>query len=248
MTAISIAIVEDEFLIAEDIRSLLSDHAYKIIGPFVSAEDALPAMLSEPPDLLLADIRLTGKMTGIELVEKLKLNFPLPVIYITANSDSETYAKAKLTFPNAFLVKPFTHSNLLAAMDLALFNYSQNKVPDRIGRQHPCGEYQAYIHKCLFIRVNGRHKKICPDNILFVEASGSYVNVQTDKDRYVLSQNLNTFISKTPLDCLVRVHRSYIVNVDKVDSFDDSSLMIMNHKLPISETYKGEFLSKVHCL
>lgn len=249
MAGISITIVEDEFTIAEDIRSLLLDQGYSVNGVFERAEDALPDLLNKPPDLLLADIRLAGKQTGIQLVESVKKHFSLPIIYITASSDAETYAKAKLTLPNAFLVKPFTHSNLLAAIDLALFNFSNQTVPDRIVKAaNEERTYDTYIHKCLFIRSNGRHKKICPENILFIEAAGSYVHIQADSDRYTLAQNLNSFITKTPLTNLVRVHRSYVVNINKVESFDDNSLYIKAHKLPISETYKGDFLEKIHCI
>ncbi len=249
MAPISITIVEDEFMIAEDIKSLLLDHEYQLIDVFSKAEDALPSILGNPPDLLLVDIRLSGKMSGIELVKNVKLKFSIPVIYITANSDTDTYTKAKLTSPNAFLIKPFTHSNLLAAVDLALYNFAQNRTPDHISRSVD-GEqpYSTYINKCLFIRVNGKHKKVCSENILFVEANGSYVSVQTDAERYVLSQNLNNFLIKTPLRQLVRIHRSYVINIDRVDSFDESSVLVLNHKLPISETYRAEFLSKIHCL
>ncbi|MEQ8424651.1 MAG: response regulator transcription factor [Cyclobacteriaceae bacterium] len=249
MAQICISIVEDEFTISEDIRSLLLDQGYNVNSTFASAEEAQPQLLNNPPDLLLADIRLSGTMTGIQLVGSLKKKFSLPVVYITASSDPETYAKAKATMPNAFLIKPFTHSNLLTAIDLALANFSLGKVPDQIDKPMP-GErpYEAYIHKCLFIRSNGKHKKICSENIHFVEAAGSYVHIQTDGDRFTLAQNLNNFLKKTPLDNVLRVHRSYVININKVDSFDDSWLFIKNHKIPISDTYKSEFLARIHCL
>ncbi|MEQ8424652.1 MAG: LytTR family DNA-binding domain-containing protein [Cyclobacteriaceae bacterium] len=102
--------------------------------------------------------------------------------------------------------------------------------------------------KCLFIKSSGRYWRICPDQILFVQAAGSYVHIQTILGRYTLSQNLTSFTKKTPLANLSRVHRSYLVNVTRIDSFAESFLFIENHKIPLSESYKDEFMARVHCL
>lgn len=198
-----LVIVEDEFVIAEDIRSLLHEHGYEVIGLFDSAEEALPFIIENLPDLILVDIRLAGTMTGIQLVEEVKAKLSLPVIYLTANSEKETYNKARATKPNAFLVKPFTAANLLASIDLAIYNFSNNAGPDSIERNETAKvQYEAIIHRCLFIKCNGRHTKLNADDILFVEGAGSYVHIQTTSDRFTLTQNLSKFLKKTPLTIL----------------------------------------------
>lgn len=249
MNKIKLVILEDEFIVAEDIKSHLTENGYEVVRVFDKAEESELYILESPPDLLLVDIQLAGSMTGIELVSKIKENLSLPVIYITANSEQETYKKAKSTKPNAFLVKPFTPANLLASVDLALYNFSEerttgiNEKPGDVRK-----EFETLIHRCLFIKSNGKHKKICPNDILFIEASGSYVNIQTTEERFTLTQNLSSFLKKNPIEDIVRVHRSYLVNVNKVDSFADSFLFIKNHKIPISESYKDEFMTRIHCL
>ncbi|MFZ1809358.1 MAG: LytTR family transcriptional regulator DNA-binding domain-containing protein [Cyclobacteriaceae bacterium] len=249
MNRIKLVILEDEFIVAEDIKAHLTENGYEVMRIFDNAEDAELYILNNPPDLLLADVQLTGIMTGIELVKKLKQFLTLPVIYITANSDPKTYLDAKVTSPNAFLVKPFTPPNLLTSIDLALYNFSREETPLQIERsKEVLVDFEATIHRCLFIKSKGRYKKICPNDILFVEAAGSYVNVQTLEERFTLTQNLGNFLKKNPMGNILRVHRSYLVNVAKVDSFDESFLFIDGHKLPISESYKEEFMSRVHCL
>jgi DNA-binding LytR/AlgR family response regulator len=98
------------------------------------------------------------------------------------------------------------------------------------------------------VRTNGKYKKVSSDDLLFVEAAGSYVHIQTRAERHTLSQNLTHFQNKTPLPNLIRIHRSYMVNVTHVDSFEDSFVFIQNHKLPLSENFKAEFLARIHCL
>lgn len=249
MDKIKITIIEDEFVIAEDIADLLSGNNYHVLDRFDRAEIALDKILNDSPDLLLVDIQLGGAMNGIDLVKEIKKEVNLPVIYITANSEMSTYQLAKSTKPNAFLIKPFTPANLLAAIDLALFNFATERTPEKIEKSiSQNNDFETYINKCLFIRVNGRHQKVCPENILFVEASGSYVHIQTEKERYTLSQNLSSFFKKMPTDSLVRVHRSYLVNITKIDSFKDSWLLLQNHRIPIGENYKSDFLSRIHLI
>src|SRR5258708_8163696 len=250
MEKIKIVIVEDEFIIAEDISALLCQNGYEIISLFDHAEVALPFILNKKPDLLLVDIRLAGKMDGIELVNELNKTIRLPIIYITANSDESTYRRAKQTNPNAFLIKPFTSPNLVAAVDLALYNFSNNMTPDSISRliEESIPNFQMVVNQHLFIRLNGKFKKINIDDLLFVEADGSYVHLQTNTDRYTLSENLAHFQKKTPLPDMLRIHRSYIVNLKKIDSFADSFIFIKNHKLPLGNNYKDDFLTHIHLL
>ena len=247
---IKIVIVEDEFVIAEDIRVTLEDNGYRVLASFDRGEMALPFIIKENPDVVLIDIRLGGVMDGVELVKQLRAEVSLPVVYLTANSDTATYERARNTHPNAFLIKPFASVNLLASIDLALFNFSEDTIAEKIDNHlsFQLPEQELLIRQSLFVRVNGRYKKIQSDEILFIEASGSYVHIQTLAERYTLSQNLAHFQRKTPLANLIRIHRSYIVNVNKVDSFDESSVFIQNHKLPISDNHKEEFHARIHCL
>jgi DNA-binding LytR/AlgR family response regulator len=219
---------------------------------FDRAETALPFILKNNPDLLLADIKLLGKTDGISMVEELQRQVKLPVIYITANSDKATYDRAKKTNPHAFLVKPFSTINLLAAIDLALYNFSSGQSPHDISRNsvasHHHTDGQFLVNQCLFIRTNGKHKKVVSDNILYIEASGSYIHIQTLSERFTLSQNLSQFQKKTPLADFVRVHRSYLINITKVEAFDEAHVFIGNQRIPISETYRADFLNRIHCI
>lgn len=249
MEKIRITIIEDEFVIAEDMRVSLEQHGYEVAHVFDRAEEALPNLLQEMPHIILVDIQLLGKMNGIELVQQLQTNRQVPIIYITANSDQATFEKAKATYPHAFLIKPFTPNNLIASIELALFNFSKELSPEKIERINQVDPQKSVIiHQTLFVKLNGRFKKIISDDILFAEASGSYVNIQTTEQRYTLSQNLAQFQRKTPLPNFIKIHRSYVVNITKIDSFEDSFVFIQNHKLPLSENHKPEFLSRIHLL
>lgn len=250
MHKIKVVIAEDEFPIAEDIRMRLEKSDYDVLSIFDRAETALEFLEQNPADILLVDIRLSGNMDGIAMVEKIQGKSEIPVVYITANSDKVTYERAKMTRPSAFLVKPFTPETLLASIDLALYNFSEKNTPATISRASgwPQPDFHTIINQHLFIRTNGKYRKINRDSIRFAQANGSYTILYTDHDQFTISQNLTQFIQKSPLPDLMRVHRSYMINIARVDGFDDVHAYLGKDRVPVSERYRADFLSRIHCL
>lgn len=250
MDTLRITIVEDELIVAEDLRQTLEGEGYTVTGTFDTAEAALEHIREQSPDLAMVDIRLRGGMTGIDLTEKLRTLRPLPVIYITANSDEETYQLARRTKPQAFLVKPFNTRTLLAAVDLAFYNFSENREAEDILETTPFERKPAPIpvNDGFFIRAGGKHRKIKGDELLFVEADGSYTKVITETAQYTISQNLSTFQRKVNLPNLMRVHRSYMININRVESFDETYIYMGKHPIPLSKSYRSDFLSVLNAL
>lgn len=115
-------IVEDEFIVANDLRIILTQAGYDVCGVAGSAEEADALLLSVRPDLVLLDIRLDGKRSGIDLARKLRAENQA-FVYISANSDQETLEEAKRTDPYGFIVKPFRKRDLLVAIDIALYRH-----------------------------------------------------------------------------------------------------------------------------
>ena len=250
MNSLRITIVEDEVIVAEDLQQILLDEGYEVTGCFESAEEALEHLQKALPDLVMIDIRLKGKLTGIELAERLRAFHAVPVIFVTANSDEETYQLARKTKPQAFLVKQFNARTLLAAVDLALFNFSEDATSETIVDSSIVGQkdFQAVIADGFFIREGGRHKKIKLSDLLFIEADGSYAKLVTTCGQHTITQNLSAFLRKVNLPLLTRVHRSFIINVSRVDSFDESYIYIDKYPIPISKTYRSEFLATLNAL
>ncbi|MBL7847774.1 MAG: response regulator [Cyclobacteriaceae bacterium] len=250
MNNLQITIVEDELIVSEDLRQILLDEGYDVTGCFETAEEALEHLKAVHTDLVMIDIRLKGQMTGVNLAESLRKSQALPIIYVTANTDEETYQLARKTKPQAFLVKPFNARTLLAAVDLALFNFSENNTAETIldAGALERKDFQVTIQDGFFIREGGRHKKIRLSDLLFIEADGSYARLVTNSGQHTITQNLSTFLRKTSLPLLVRVHRSYIINVNRVDSFDEGYVYIDKYPIPISKTYRGDFLSTLNAL
>ncbi|HBL11784.1 MAG TPA: hybrid sensor histidine kinase/response regulator [Cyanobacteria bacterium UBA11162] len=118
-----ILIVEDERIVALSIQSRLETLGYIVTGNVTSAEAAIEAIAQSRPELVLMDIKLKGKIDGIEAAAQIRAYFQLPVIYLTAYNDDDILNRAKLTEPYGYLLKPFESRDLLTAIEVALYKH-----------------------------------------------------------------------------------------------------------------------------
>ncbi|MBN1327527.1 MAG: response regulator [Candidatus Cloacimonetes bacterium] len=113
MSRKKILIVEDEQIFAHDIKDVIEEKGYEVCSIATSGDEALEDIEKYKPDMLLIDIKLTGKMDGIQLSEKINNVHPIPIIYITAYSDKKTIDEAMQTKPIAYLIKPILERELV---------------------------------------------------------------------------------------------------------------------------------------
>jgi len=116
----SVLIVEDEFIVANDLRLILTKAGYSVTGIASSVEEAEELLQKQKPDLVILDIRLNGKRSGIDLARELRKE-NIAFIYLSANSNQQVLEKAKTTEPYGFLVKPFREKDLLVTLDIAWY-------------------------------------------------------------------------------------------------------------------------------
>jgi two-component system, cell cycle sensor histidine kinase and response regulator CckA len=123
----SILIVEDEFIIAEDISRQLGKIGYKISGIVNSGEEAVAFVRRQPPSIVLMDIRLAGVMDGVTAGDTIRTGYQVPVIFLTANSDTLPVGQAKQAEPFGYLSKPFDSRQLKLHIDMALYKHDAER-------------------------------------------------------------------------------------------------------------------------
>jgi CheY-like chemotaxis protein len=137
MTPADILVVEDEGITAKDIKNSLEKAEHNVLAIVTSGEDAVKFSEEKKPDLIIMDIKLEGKLDGIDAAQIIESKFGIPIIYLTSYSDKNTIERVKSTHPAAFIVKepfefihkPFEENELYTAIDIIL--YQQNKdVPE----------------------------------------------------------------------------------------------------------------------
>lgn len=132
MSKADILIVEDERLIAEDIKISLTDSDFNVVGVAASGEDAIQQATEKKPDLVLMDIVLKGEMDGIEAADKIYSELKIPVVYLTSHTDSKILQRAKDTEPFGYLIKPFQDHELAITIEMAIYKNSMEKERQKL--------------------------------------------------------------------------------------------------------------------
>jgi PAS domain S-box-containing protein len=123
MSKPKILIVEDENILAEDIKEMVQGFGYSVSALASDAEEALAWAAKNPPNLVLMDIMLKGKMQGIETAQRLRSLYNIPVVYLTAYADDKTLRRAKITEPFGYIIKPFDERDLRTVLEMALYKH-----------------------------------------------------------------------------------------------------------------------------
>jgi DNA-binding NarL/FixJ family response regulator len=124
MTNIRVLVVEDEPLIAEDIRETLDNIDFEVSGVAYDSDSALDELESNTPDIVLLDVNLGSEIDGIDIAEIINKKYQIPFIYLTSYADRGTVDRAKHTRPMGYIVKPFDERDLFTTLEIALFNFS----------------------------------------------------------------------------------------------------------------------------
>ena len=246
MTKPRILISEDEIIIAEDLAACLEELGYQTCA-IDSGESTLDMIRTMQPDLVLLDVNLKGDIDGIEIGSKIREEFDIPFIYLTAYADKDTLDRAKKTDPNGFLAKPFDEKNLRSAIELALYKHDsgQKTIENGSGKATKEAETQTdYI----FVKVKHRIIKVQYSDILWVEAYDNYSFIVTLDQKYLVSSTLKDMEHKLPSSNFVRVHRSYIANLDKVEALEENAVVFSKGDVPIGKSYKKALMSRFNII
>lgn len=135
MSEIRVLVVEDDPLIAEDIREYLTNADYQVVSVEHNKDGALRALKEDTPDVALLDINLDHVMDGFEIAKQINDLYQIPFLYLTSYSGKSVVEEAKHTKPMGYIVKPFDEGELYASIEVALFNHSQRNKPRYMSRE-----------------------------------------------------------------------------------------------------------------
>lgn len=230
---ITCLIVDDNDLSRLTLHQLvLQTGRLRVTGECKDAIEAHRNITANPPDLVLLDIEMPG-MTGIELLKIL----PKQTLAILTTSKKDYAVEAFDLNVVDYLVKPVNLPRLMQAID---------KVQDILSRNEE--EITAAADDYLFIRDNNMLKKLRLEEILWIEAMGDYVKIRTQSQWHIVHTTLKAVEEKLNSARLMRVHRSYIISLDKIDSIEDGAVNIINTPIPVAESYRSKLIQKIKLL
>lgn len=226
-----IGVVEDEMVIADTICLNLRKLGYTTTTTSPSYARAIKMMEEEKPDLMLVDINLGGEKDGVDLAKHIRQHYPIPIIFLTANSDAATLERAKQVNPDGYIVKPYKKSDLFAAIEIAMSNRS---------RQFQKPEAIDYI----MVKDGYDYIKVFLMEIVYVQSDQNYavLNLKNAKKLMVRS-TIGEMMEKLPPNVFNRIGRGTIVNIQHISKVQTDKVIIGDAAFTISKTTRDGLIA-----
>lgn len=220
MTKVKILIVEDNLIIAEDLKFILVDLGYDVVGMAMSYFEALECIEQKRPNLCLLDITIRGEKDGIDLGATINDEYGIPFLYITSHSDKTTVTRAKSTNPKGYLIKPFDKDDVYTSIEMAMAQTSITDAPS------------------LLIRQNGQLKKVYIHEITYLKADGNYIELMTiHQKKFTQRNSIKNILNQEYFKSFCQVHKSYAVNKKHIQSLNAQQVHGKDFSIPMGSTY-----------
>lgn len=248
MSKTNVIVVEDESIVSKDIQHSLKKLGYQVVGAAATGEKALELVRSERPDIVLMDIMLKGDMNGTEAAEIIRAEFAIPVVFLTAYADEFTLAKAKVTEPYGYIIKPFKEIDLHTSIEMAIYKHGkEQEIIRERDLLFSIIENKDVSVDFIFVKSNSRLVKLKTEDIYYIEALKDYVVIHTTDTRYTIHSTMKDIEIKMGITDFIRVHRSFIVRLDKIASIEFPNLTLENDKkvIPIGGSYRDDLNNRI---
>lgn len=248
MSKINILVVEDEIIVSKDIQQSLKKLGYNVVGSCSTGEEAVELAKEFNPELVLMDIMLKGSMSGIDAAKQIKETSDIPVIYLTAYADESTLNKAKITEPYGYILKPFKEIDLHTSIEMAIFKHKkESELRKERDLLFSIADGKD-ISNIIFVKSNSKLVKVKTADIYFIEALKDYVVINTETTRYTIHSTMKDIYSKLPANEFIRVHRSFIVRLDRILAIEQNNLVLeeLKKSIPIGGSYKDELIVRIN--
>lgn len=244
---VKILIVEDEAIIAEDLRFSLVELGYEVVGVADGYNRAMEMIESHSPDFAILDIIIDGPRDGIALAADIREKYAFPFVFLTSHADKDTVRRAKLVKPNGYLIKPFEQEDLYATIEIALSNFATGTDAEPEQELEEKAD-SLVIKDSMFVRDKYAYIKINFDDILFIQADGNYIHIHTPQSKFMIRGTLKETLNVLPPNLFYRVHRSYIINIRFVSAIHPSVVVINEEEIPVQKELRDELLSLIQTL
>jgi two-component system response regulator LytT len=243
MSKVKILVVEDELIIAEDIRMMLEELGYEVVGIAQNYNEAVSILDHQDPDIVLIDIVLPGQKDGIDLAHIIKEEYRLPLIFITSHSDKATVERAKQVRPDGYLLKPFEKHDLYTSIEIAVYNFVYKN--DQKEKYSDIKENNYFLKDSIFIRKDYLLIKIRFDELKWIKSEGNYLELHCKDKKHLIRSSLKDFIHKLPETQFLQIHKSYSVNINFVDAINHKYIRIHESKIPIGRAFYEKVMKKL---
>jgi DNA-binding LytR/AlgR family response regulator len=229
-------VVDDDPMSVQVVLNCINNTPFlTAVGSYTNPVEAAEVLRTDPVDLLFLDVEMP-LLSGIELLGTLQ--HPPLVVLITSSKDYAVQA-----FEHAvvdYLVKPVSYARFLQASQKALEAFQRAAAPsDTIEAAAPDADFT-------FVKVDNKLVRVSFDEVRYVEALGDYVHIVTGQSKLIVYSTMKAVEEKFPSSRFIRVHRSFIVNFNRIQALEDNSVLVEGKLIPVGQTYLRDVMQRLN--
>lgn len=247
MNDIKILIVEDDLLIAENLKATLEDLGYDVYEPCATAAEAIKTLEHQTFDLAMLDINLNGKDEGIEIGRLINTKYKFPFIFLTAFSDKETVQAATTAYPSAYLIKPTNAATLFATIQTAINNFQKSKIPN--------DATDELNDDSFFVKVGTSISKFYWQDVVYIASGKNYISIQLNKPntapvaiRSTLQYAMSNLIPGAFKQSFLQISRTHCINITTIKEVKNDFAITAFGSFEVGEKYKKNLMEKLNIL
>lgn len=202
----------------------------ELLAHFPNVAEALVYLNQNSVDLLFLDVEMPGA-TGFDLLDQLAY---FPKVILTTSKEEYAYNAFEYNVTD-FLKKPFTYQRFLESIQKVTNPGTENNITST-----------ATDH--IFIKSDGKLVRLNNDDILFIESMGDYVKFVTGDKKYITHNTIKNLEEKVNRNTFIKVHRSYIINITKIDDIRENDLYIKGNEIPISKSHRPDVMKRLNII
>lgn len=226
--------IDDEPLALEKIKSYVEKvDTLELVSSFDNGISALSFLKENKVDVMFLDVQME-ELSGIQLLETIAVK---PKVILTTAYDKYTLKGYELNVTD-YLLKPFSFQRFLQAIDKVydIVLTEKNKIPN----SHNENNHKT-IQDYIFVRADSKYRKVRFNEILFIEGMKDYIRIHTTLDKLMTLKSFIQIAKHLPEELFIRVHKSFLVSISKIDSIERNTIVIGEYRIPIGESYRKHF-------
>ncbi len=261
---LNVLIVEDDVSFSLELEMLVDEIGYNVLAVVDNSAEALEVIYADQPDLILMDIDIKGKLSGLDIAKKITA-LKIPIIFITSYKDEETYEESQKTTAIGYLVKPIQKITLKTSIELALRTLSQTEddgesvTEQKAVTQEPVmatpagvpqGNEDFILKRSFFLKKNNLLIKVPFNEIQYVKSSGDYCVIHTENGKFVPKITMSKMEKSLSKDQFIRVHKSFLISIRGIEqiALTQNRVFVAGESIPVGRAYKKDLVSKLNLL
>ena len=229
--------VDDEPLALEKIKNYISKVSFlELVNTFSNGIETIDYLRENKVDLMFLDIQME-ELTGIQLLEVLTNK---PKVIFTTAYDSYALKGYELEVSD-YLLKPISFDRFLQSVNKIYTQFLTNQPTQTITKTEVQHVTEAFQEDFMFVKTEYRMQKVMFEEVQYIEGMKDYLRIITKSEKIMTLQNFQGMLDMLPQDNFIRIHKSYIIAINKIDHIDRGHVIIGKERIPIGESYKQLF-------